>query len=57
MTKEEWITACAARFETRGGLHVREARDFAEACLENIDGDLITDPVEAADEDMTRWGE
>ena len=57
MDKEEWLTKCAARFETRGGLHLKQARGFAEAALENLDGDLTENPEEAADEDMTRWEE
>lgn len=57
MEKEEWIRRCAARFEQRGGLHLNQARDFAEACLENLDGDLTENPEDAADEDMTYWGD
>lgn len=57
MDKEEWLMKCAARFETLGGLHIKQARDFAEAALENLDGDLTENPEEAADEDMTRWEE
>ncbi len=57
MDKEGWLTKCAARFETRGGLPLKQARDFAESALENLDGDLTENPEEAADEDMTRWEE
>ncbi len=55
MNKEEWLTRCAARFATRGGLHLKQARDFAEAALENLNGDLTENPEEAADEDMSYW--
>ena len=55
MDREEWITRCAARFETRGGLHLIEARGFAEAALENLNDDTAESPEDAADEDMSCW--
>lgn len=55
MDKEEWIRRCAARYEERAGLHCLQACDIAEACLENLDGDLTENPEDAADEDLSYW--
>lgn len=55
MDKEEWLTTCAARFETRAGLNLELARSFAEASLEVVDGDLTENPEDAADEEMSCW--
>lgn len=57
MTKDEWITRCAARFVSRGGLDETRAREFAEACFENDDGDFVDDPEGSADEDMSCWSD
>lgn len=55
MDKEEWLTRCAARFETRAGLSLELARSFAEVSLEIVDGDLTENPEDAADEEMNCW--
>lgn len=55
MNREEWLTRCAARFEVRAGMHLTEARGFAEAVLENLNDDTSESPEEAADEDMSCW--
>lgn len=49
-----WIDRCAKRYEERGGVDSKTARDFAHACWENrLDDD--ESPEDAADEDMSYW--
>jgi hypothetical protein len=56
MDKETWITRCAGRYETRAGLHLKQARELAEIALEeDKDGDFSDTPEDAADEDMNCW--
>lgn len=51
---ELWIDRCAKRYEERGGVDSKTARDFAHACWENrLDDD--ESPEDAADEDMSYW--
>lgn len=57
INQEEWIQRCAARFEVRASMGKDEAIRCAEACLENLGGDLTESPEEAADEDLTCWGD
>lgn len=52
----EWMTRCAAQYETKGGLHPEEAREAAIAAFEeDKDGVFADDPEGAADEDMSYW--
>lgn len=55
VTKTEWLSRCAARFQQRGCMELNEAMKVAEASLENLDNDLTENPEDAADEDLTRW--
>jgi len=70
MTREEWLTRCAARYEERAGLHLKPARDFAEIALQGLidtsepaglqpeDEAAFLDansPEEEADGDMDCW--
>lgn len=56
MDKETWLTRCAARYETRAGLHLNQARSLANLALEEDEhGDFADDPEGAADEDMSYW--
>lgn len=57
MEKQEWLDKCAAQFVARGGMTAPEAVLSAEACLEFCDSDLTEDPVDAADEEMSNWGD
>lgn len=57
MEKQEWLDLCTSRLMRRGGLNPEQARHHAEACLENINGDLTESPEDSADEDMSRWGD
>lgn len=64
MTKDEWITRCAARYRQRAGLTIESSRELAEACFEAEScgdpgfefSELIEYwPEDCADEDMSRW--
>ncbi len=55
MDREEWLTRCAARYETRAGLHLNVARELAEIALDSVDGDLSQCPEDGADADMDEW--
>lgn len=59
MDEEQWLTRCAARYETRALVHLNVARGFARATLEvakEDDWEYYRDkPEEAADEDMSHW--
>lgn len=55
ITKTEWLSRSAARFQQRCGMEATEAMKVAEASLENLDSDLTENPEDAADEDLTRW--
>lgn len=55
ITKNEWLTRCAARYQQRAGMDADEARQAAESSLENLDDDLTENPEDAADEDFTCW--
>lgn len=57
MDKHEWIARCASRFSERGGMDIAAAKGSAEACLENLDGDLTESPEDSADEDMACWSD
>lgn len=61
MTKDEWITRCAARYRERAGLTIESSRELAEACFEAQNrfepgfefSELIDyHPEDCADEDM-----
>lgn len=61
--KEEWLRACADRFEERGGMDREEAEAFAQACWdvalerEGSEESVIENwsPVDDADEEMSCW--
>lgn len=55
MNKSEWLEACAARFIEKAKVERDFAVEAAEACLENVEGDLSENPVECADEEMSCW--
>ncbi len=69
MEREEWLTRCTARYETRAGLHLKQARELAEIALdalfecapevldqEQIPGFLDANgPEDEADGDMDCW--
>ena len=58
MDKETWLTRCAARYETRAGLHLKQARELAEIALaEEISAGrgLDADPEASADADLECW--
>lgn len=58
MTKDEWISRCAARFVSRSDLGDIRAREYAEACYDNSGAeDFADDPEGAADEDMSCWSD
>lgn len=58
MTKELWLKRCAARLTARvPDLIAEDANYIAEACLENLDGDLMEHPEDAADEELSNWGD
>jgi len=69
MEREEWLMRCAARYETRAGLHLKQAQELAEIALaglfecapevlapEQIPGFLDANgPEDEADDDMDCW--
>jgi len=61
ITRIEWVAQCAGRFQERGGLTAKQADEYAyaTACVELDDNgpDVArwTDPIEAADSDMSYW--
>lgn len=63
MTKDEWITRCAARYQERAGLTPEQAREAAEACFYAESGEpgfefseaVEYQPENCADEDMSYW--
>lgn len=57
MEKQEWIAKCADRYGEKAKCDRPFAESMAEACFENIDGDLTEDPADTADEDMSCWAE
>ena len=60
MTKDEWLSACAKRFEEKAEMHEEAAMSAARACWDScLDaaGDEATtfveyQPADAADEEM-----
>lgn len=64
MTKDEWLAACAARFQARGAATSDDAWKLSRACFENAvmifkteEAALASSPEEAADEEMSCWGD
>ena len=63
MTREDWLTACAARFVERGGMTEGDALDMAKTCAENEaenngdDPDKWEPPVDCANEEMSYWAD
>lgn len=55
--EERWLERCAARLHAVGGLDPAVAFSTAESQLENLNGDLSESPEEAADDEMSYWGE
>lgn len=69
MEREEWLRRCAARYETRAGLHLKQAQELAEIALdglfdcepealspEQVSGFLDANrPEDEADGDMDCW--
>jgi len=55
--RQVWLSKCAKRYEEKALLMPETAYEMAEACLENLGGDLTESPIEAADEDMSCWTE
>ena len=40
MSKDEWLTRCAARFVERGGLTEQDAKAYAETCFDAQGGEF-----------------
>lgn len=55
MNKQEWILKCSNRLQDKSKIDSDLAKETAEACLENLDGDLSECPINAADEEMSCW--
>lgn len=63
MTKDEWISRCAARYQERAGLASEQAKEAAEACFDAESGEPGFElselvgyrPEDSADEDMNCW--
>ena len=57
MSESEWLRACAERFMEKGVRSEKIAIYCAQRCFENLGKDCGYSPIEAADEDMSRWSE
>lgn len=63
MRDSEWITRCADRLVSRGGMPRQQAESVAteifETCADGTDefNRLAVDPESAADEEMSYWGD
>jgi len=56
MTRGQWILECAARFHEVAGTDHLQSMQLAETQLDDCcEGDLTSDPVEAADDEMDCW--
>jgi len=63
MTKEEWITRCAAQYQQRAGLTHEQAKAAAVECFDaqmpeqGFEFSELEDysPEDCADEDMSYW--
>jgi hypothetical protein len=55
LSKDEWITRCAAKYKSSGLCTDEDAVLFAEACYSYRDDDLS--PEAHADEDMSYWSD
>lgn len=63
LTKDEWLAACAARFQARQAATSDDAWKLAPACFDNAvkifgteEGALASSPEDAADEEISCWG-
>lgn len=60
-TREEWVSACAARYLEVSGIDTESADYFAKVCAEQEQdangpyGPEWESPADAADEDMSYW--
>lgn len=54
--KEDWLRRCAQRYIDMSGIDEDEAKEYAEACWESRLDDADS-PEDAADEDMSYWGD
>lgn len=64
MNRTEWVDACAERLAVQLDIGADQARDLAEILADNEAKDASslepndwTEPVEAADEEISSWGE
>lgn len=58
MTKEKWLKRCSSRFSDRViGMYQHEYDKMAEICFESVDSDLMENPEDAADEELSGWGD
>jgi hypothetical protein len=57
-TREQWLERCAARFRSVcPSMSVEDAKGLAESQLENLNDDLTENPEDAADDEMSYWGD
>ena len=56
-TKEQWINKCAERLIDVTKMDYKLAKSIAESQLENCNGDLSEDPVDAAESEMSYWND
>ena len=57
ITRDEWLKRAANRYIERVELDEKTARDLAESCLENVDGDLSEKPEDVVDDDLACWSD
>lgn len=57
-TREQWLERCAAHFiRACVSMPHEEAMGLAESQLENLGGDLTESPENAAEDEMSYWGQ
>lgn len=57
LSKDEWISRCAAQYVKRGGLMPEQAMGVAEITFESQSALGESDPEQAADDDMDCWSD
>lgn len=57
LSREQWLARCATRFRLAAAVPPDEAMSLAESQLEILDDDLTESPEQAADDELSYWGD
>jgi hypothetical protein len=55
LSRDEWLSRCAAHFVKRAAFDAALAMEYAQAQLESLKGDLTENPEDAAEDEMSYW--